>query len=107
MKSNKDIMDVIFNGESKKILYSLVHRSNPSGPAQGDDDVFEPTISTVFNLFKDLMETYTPDLYLSEWSAITRALEKPYNGIFRLPENILIAKDKLCLSVEDLSSGYE
>lgn len=75
MIQNKDVMKVLFNDDSRKLLYSLVDRSNPEGRASSNDDVFEPTVSSIFQLFSELMEGNTPDLYASEWELVHLALK--------------------------------
>ena len=98
----KDSIDVFFGNEAKRVLYSLVHRANPSGKATGNDDVFEPTISIVFMLLDDLLNKNIPDLYVEEWSLIFKALEKPVHGVHRLSLEIKDVRSHLVLSLEDL-----
>jgi hypothetical protein len=104
MKSNQDSIDIYFNKESKEILYSLVHRKNPSGLATGDDDVFEPTISAVFLLWEDLLTRNIPDLYTEEWALLIEALESSATK-HRLEATIDSARNRLVLALEDLLDG--
>lgn len=105
--SSKDIMEILFNDKARAILYGLVHRSDPAGLALEDDDVFEPTISSILQLFADLMEGHTPDLYVWEWQTISEALAASSRGRYRLPPNIDAARNRLVLSVEDMFSEGE
>lgn len=103
MKKNVDMIDVLFNDDAKKLLFSKVDRVNPNGIAQGNDDVFEPTISSVFTLFNQLLFKNTPDLYRAEWETISKALE-PKDEVSRLPRDLTSARRTLILSLEDLHS---
>ncbi|MGQ0333485.1 hypothetical protein [Halomonas elongata] len=106
-QNSKDVMTILFDDGARAILYSLVHRQNPDGLAREEDDVFEPTISAVFQLFSDLMTGSTPDLYHWEWEIISKALSKSPTQVCRLPSNINSARSRLVLSVEDVLSEGE
>lgn len=96
-----DVMDVLFNDGAREILYSLVHRKEPAALARDEDDIFEPTISSVFQLLSGLMKSYLPDLYEREWKLIVHALDRPWQGPYRLPSDLRDARARL-IAVEDL-----
>lgn len=97
------MMEVLFNDKSREILFSLVDRADPQGLASGNDDVFEATISSIFQLFDELMRKYTPALYQSEWLLIYKSLSS-ISGVQRLPNSIQRVRTALIMSLEDLGS---
>lgn len=103
-KSNGDPLETFFNDEARSILYSLVYRSDPAGLASGEDHVFEPTISAVFEVFSALMEGSTPDLYAWEWYIISEAWASQSKSRCRLPASIRDARNQLVVLVEDVVS---
>ncbi len=100
----KEIMNVLFNDISREVLFSLVDREDPSGSAKGKDDVFEPTISSIFLLFDELMCENVPDLYQAEWLLIFKSLSSTF-GVHRLPNSTEHIRQSLILSLEDLESN--
>ncbi|HHK8423497.1 TPA: hypothetical protein ACQYBJ_004559, partial [Vibrio parahaemolyticus] len=99
----KDMMDILFNNKSREILFSLVDRNDPNSLATDNDDVFEPTISSIFQLFDELMCKNTPDLYQAEWLLLYKSLSS-ISGAQRLPNSIQRIRTALIMSLEDLGS---
>ncbi len=101
--NKKDIMDIFFSNKSREILFSLVDREDPNSSATGNDDVFEPTISSIFQLFDELMLKNTPDLYQAEWLLLYKSLSS-ISGVQRLPNSIQRIRTAVIMSLEDLGS---
>lgn len=100
----QDTIDTYFDEPTKKLLFSLVDRTNPSDIARGDDDTFMHTISAVFNLFGSLLDENTPDLYQAEWKIIADA-QRDQLGMYRLPLTFPEMKSQLVVGVEDQPDG--
>ncbi|TPG94639.1 hypothetical protein EAH72_17005 [Pseudomonas caspiana] len=98
---NQDPLTLYFNDVARNILYSLVDRKDPDGPAAGSDDTFEHSISAVFTLFALLAESNTPDLYPAEWQMVVDCQRQV--GKQRLPGSLEELSSNLVLSIEDLS----
>ena len=105
MNPYKDLSQVLFDDESRAILYSLVDRNKPSkGLVDANDDYFQPTISALFMVFKDIMVESTPDLCQAEWKMICQALEQSsISRIQRLPSTLGEMRPNIVMSLEDLA----
>jgi hypothetical protein len=104
----EDPLYVFFDGDARSVLFSLVDNLTPEAVSYDDsNDIFSPTISAVFKLFDQLMILNTPDLYLTEWQVLAKAVAQTKKGLTynRLVDDTSSLQHRLVIMLEDLGNS--
>jgi hypothetical protein len=104
----EDPLYVFFDDDARSVLFSLVDNLIPETVSYDDsNDLFSPTISAVFKLFDQLMILNTPDLYLTEWQVLAKAVSQSKKGVTynRLLGDTSSLQQRLVIMLEDLSNS--